>query len=288
VLDLFKKQKLLLGLIHHLSDINQMTKLHLTKLMFLITKEKTPKFSTYHFHPYKFGPFSYAMYSDINYLVQKGYLIDNQVDSKYIPQLTKKGKDELEISHDQKNFVSRYINKFGSIENLIDEIYSKYPTYTCKSERKNIPIKIKLPSNPGIFLIGYEGKDIDQFLFELISNNINILIDVRKNPRSMKYMFNKGRLIKSLKNVDIRYIHIPELGVPKNLRENLKTKEDYEDLFAQYREFLPRKEIYINKILKLGKMERIALMCFEKDENFCHRGQIGNHIKKKGILVNSI
>ena len=285
---MFKKQKLLLGLIHHLSDINQMTKFHLTKLMFLITQEKTPKFSTYHFHPYKFGPFSYAMYSDINYLVQKGFLTDNQADSKYIPQLTKKGKNELEISQDQKNFVSKYINRFGSIENLINEIYLKYPAYTCKSERKNIPIKIKLPTNPGIFLIGYEGKDIDQFLFDLISNNINILIDVRKNPRSMKFMFNKGRLIKSLKNVDIGYIHIPELGVPKNLRENLKTKEDYEDLFAQYREFLPSKEIYINKILKLGKMERIALMCFEKDEKFCHRGQIGNHIKKKGIFVNSI
>ncbi len=285
---MFKKQKLLLGLINHLSDINKITKFHLTKLMFLITQEKTPKFSIYHFHPYKFGPFSYAMYSDMNYLIQQGYLINNEEDSKYIPKITDKALTELEIDSYQKTFVNKYLKEFSSIEELMDNIYTKYPTYTCKSERRNIPIKIELPADPGIFLIGYEGKDIDQFLFDLIANNIKILVDVRNNPRSMKYMFNQGRLIKSLKNVEIKYMHIPELGIPKNMRENLTTKEDYVKLFAKYRTFLPSKENYISKLLQLGKTDRIALMCFEKDEKFCHRGQIGAHIRKKGFVVNSI
>ncbi len=285
---MYKKQRLLLGLISHLSDKKKMTKLHLIKLMFLITKENTPKFSHYHFHPYKYGPFSYALYSDLNYFVQKNFLSIESNDSKYIPKLTELGEKEAFLSQDNINLVDTYLDKYDSVSKLIDEIYRNYPIFTCKSERKNIPKKPLLPTDPGIFLIGYEGKDIDEFLHELITYNITNLIDVRNNPRSMKYMFNKVRLKKSLANVGISYENIPELGIPTKFRQELNSYEDYQNLFAKYREILPGKETYINKILHLGKTKRISLMCFEKDEKYCHRGEIGKYIKQKGIEVHSI
>lgn len=287
-MNVYKKQRLLLGLIDFLSDTNQNTRLHLTKLMFLITQEKTPRFSTYHFHPYTYGPFSYQMYSDIAYLEKKGLLSHNSSDAKKIPTLTTVGKKEAEISKSLIYFLKEYSKKFSNIDEIIDDIYRRYPSFTCKSERSYIPQKISLPENPGIFLIGYEGKDIDQFLFDLITNNIEILIDVRNNPRSMKYMFNKGRLQRSLSKVDIQYMHIPDLGIPKEMRTNLTNRADYEALFVKYREILPSKEEYVKKIISIGESKRIALMCFEKDVSLCHRGQLGNYIVNKGIPVKSL
>ncbi|HIH38925.1 hypothetical protein J4460_05195 [Candidatus Woesearchaeota archaeon] len=56
-------------------------------------------------------------------------------------------------------------------------MYQKYPGYTIKSEL--IEQKQKKPL-PGFFTIGYEGKDIDQFLNALVTNNIELLIDIRR------------------------------------------------------------------------------------------------------------
>ena len=39
--------------------------------------------------------------------------------------------------------------------------------------------------------IGYKGRNIDKFLSILIENKIGKLIDVRKNPFSMKYGYRK-------------------------------------------------------------------------------------------------
>ena len=222
-----KKQKLLLGVLEYLRNNNRLDKLTLMKIMFLIEKENPPKFAMYHFHPYKFGPFSFKIYSDLNYLLKKDYLNEIKINNQESYSLTQKGRIELDISKNTLNFINKSLQKFPSIESMIDYVYDKYPEYSCRSTRKFIPKPIKLDNMPGIFLIGYEGVDIDEFMHKLILNNIQILIDIRYNPRSMKYNFNKNRLQKTLKNVQIDYIHIPELGIAPKFRKNLSNRQDY-------------------------------------------------------------
>ena len=48
---------------------------------------------------------------------------------------------------------------------------------------------------------------------------------------------------------------------------------------------LPIKEVYINRIIELGTNKRIALLCFEADCNFCHRGEVAKVIKSKNHEV---
>lgn len=283
-----KKQKLLLGVLEKLKKNNRLDKLTLMKIMFLIEKENPPKFAMYHFHPYKYGPFSSKMYSDLNYLQKKEYLNEIKINNQESYSLTQKGRTELEISKNTLNFINISLQKFQTLENLIDYVYDNYPEYSCRSTRKFIPKPIQLDSIPGIFLVGYEGVDIDEFMHRLILNNIQILIDIRYNPRSMKYNFNKKRLQKTLENSQIDYIHIPELGIEPKFRKDLHLQQDCELLFEKYRNELQNKKKYLQKIRNLANDKRIALMCFEKNVDQCHRREVGKFLKKLGENVNSI
>ncbi|WP_375695226.1 DUF488 family protein [Bartonella sp. AC90GZZY] len=72
------------------------------------------------------------------------------------------------------------------------------------------------------FTIGYEGKLLENYLNFLMKNNIKILCVVRKNLISRKRGFSKGQLEKAVRNIDIEYIHMPELGIASEKRRNFK------------------------------------------------------------------
>ena len=101
----------------------------------------------------------------------------------------------------------------------------------------------------------------------------------------MNFLYIKDALRKKLKDAGIDYLHIPELGIESEDRQNLNSKDDYEQLFKKYRETLPLKEVYINRIMELGTEKRIALLCFEADVNSCHRREIAQVILSKNHEV---
>jgi uncharacterized protein (DUF488 family) len=126
----------------------------------------------------------------------------------------------------------------------------------------------------GICSIGYEGKSPDFFINQLVQNKVYVLVDVRKNAFSMKKGFSKTQLQRNLKKVEIEYVHMPSLGIESDKRKNLETKEDYDKLFKDYKRRLSEKHCELKQLEELSKKQKIALMCFEKDYNYCHRGQI--------------
>ena len=70
-----------------------------------------------------------------------------------------------------------------------------------------------------LYTIGYEGRDIDEFVSLLKDNRITRLIDVREIPFSRKKGFSKSRLNERLQNENIDYVHIKALGSPSEIRE---------------------------------------------------------------------
>lgn len=82
-----------------------------------------------------------------------------------------------------------------------------------------------------ICTIGYEGKTVDFFFYELIFDKVNTLLDVRSRAFSRKFGFSKGKLTNYLERLGIEYIHIPELGIPPSQRKELKTSSDYQRVF---------------------------------------------------------
>lgn len=280
---LFKRQEILLCVIDFLSKENKTSKLYLEKVLFLLKEEQgLSKINFYNFYPYRLGPFSRLSYIDKNYLVKKGLLEDNEI------KLTEDGKKYLnEKNIDYNTELTSITSKFKNEDDLVKYIYNKYPNYKKKS------ILIEQNKNnqktPCIFTIGYEKKDIDCFLYELIDKDIDLVIDVRKNPFSMNYTFIGKKLQSTLNsdNTNIQYIHLPELGIESKDRKELKDLNDYKKLFLDYEKTLISKEKQekLNEIINLGTKYRIALLCFEKDPKYCHRGVIANHLRKKGIEV---
>lgn len=154
-------------------------------------------------------------------------------------------------------------------------------------ESKKIPRNIKRKSShkqerKTIFTVGYEGEDIDQFLIKIKQSGIELLIDIRKNPFSRKFGFSKSILTECLTKVGVAYIHMPELGIPSNLRKELSDYDSYQKLFDDYEaNILTKTNESQAKIITMASEKNSALFCFEALPQFCHRHRLANELKKK-------
>lgn len=79
----------------------------------------------------------------------------------------------------------------------------------------------------------------------------------------------------------IDYVHIPEVGIQSDQRQELNTQSDYDKLFPIYRKTnLSNTTHSQNEILKLLKQhKRIALTCFEANICQCHRKHLAEAIE---------
>jgi uncharacterized protein (DUF488 family) len=73
-------------------------------------------------------------------------------------------------------------------------------------------------TQPVLHTIGYEGISIGDFLATLELVGIDLVIDVRCVPLSRKPGFSKSILARWLASRDIQYLHLKELGDPKEGR----------------------------------------------------------------------
>ena len=277
----YKRQKALLALLDTFDG--ELSKTDLQKYMFLYVKEFSQN-EHYAFVPYHYGSFSYELYKDLHTLERNGLLSikDNQI------RTNAKGFFD-DISADEQKNMSRFSMKYQNLKGseLIDYVYNKYPYYAIKSKisykfisaQKLEPYR-PLKNSSALYTIGYEGKKFEQYLNELIQEDIKVLVDVRKNAHSMKYGFSKKTLQNAVENLGIEYIHIPNLGIESENRKALNTKADYDVLFARYAKTFKEKEGDMQQLNDLIKNEkRIAITCFENDVNYCHRGVIAKKMK---------
>jgi uncharacterized protein (DUF488 family) len=270
-----KRQRVLLYLIQTLSnegkDINKTV---LDKMLFLLKNQYNADryLKFYNFYPHKFGPFSNNFYLDLSDLKSRGLLCDSFQLSSEARSLSDK------IQRALKEKIHELV-KTHSKESVVNHVYQNYPEYCIRSELCNNK-KPKL--SKGVYTIGYEGHDVDSFLDKIIQNNINMVIDVRSNPFSMNFSFIGKRLKTTLAKVNIEYLNTPNLGIPGNLRRNLETQEDYRQLFKDYKaKTLSLQMEKIDWLLGLSESKRIALLCFEKDVDFCHRGVISDELQDR-------
>jgi uncharacterized protein (DUF488 family) len=77
-------------------------------------------------------------------------------------------------------------------------------------------------------------------------------------------------------------MHIPEVGINSEKRQQLDTQSDYDRLFAEYcQTTLQDTLVEQNRILVLLKdYKRIALTCFEAEPCQCHRTHLADAIKE--------
>lgn len=282
---MFYRQKILLAMIEAFGG--RLNKLDLQKYLFLFA-QKCQQEKSYDFVPYKFGCFSFQSYADRRNLTEAGYLAANddwQINGEgYLEAITKSDKQKIVA------FQKYYSGITG--DDLVREVYRKYPYYAINSEiaaRLLTPAELQLidESRPVddsycFFTIGYEGSSFENYLNRLIQNNVKLLCDVRKNPLSRKYGFSKQTLSETLKKLGIKYVHIPELGIVSEKRQELNTQADYNRLFDEYEQTtLKAGKRSLETLLELMREhKRVAITCFEAEHCMCHRGRVAKAMAK--------
>jgi uncharacterized protein (DUF488 family) len=282
---MYYRRKILLSLIQVFEG--ELEKIQLQKLLFLYTRFQKER-KTYDFVPYKYGCFSFQANSDLSTLKKYGIVSETtkswkkEDDVSYLNELTKEDKKII------SDFRIIYANK--SSDDLIKLTYKRYPYFAINStiakdyldetEFENLNNYRSFEEETILFTIGYEGISLESYLNKLIKNNIKVLCDVRKNALSMKYGFSKTQLKNACNGVGIEYVHIPEVGIDSDQRKELKTQNDYDCLFEEYKENNLKKSIDSQtEILNLLiQNKRIALTCFEADICQCHRKHLSEAI----------
>jgi uncharacterized protein (DUF488 family) len=133
-----------------------------------------------------------------------------------------------------------------------------------------------------LLTIGYEGRSLEAYLALLCEAGCTLLCDVRRNAFSHKPGFSKKALAAACAGAGIRYEHVPALGIASADRKGVETPADVAALFARYRrEMLPQHDAEIAQIADwIRGGERVALTCFERDPQQCHR-----HIVAEALAV---
>ena len=288
---MYYRRKILLSLL----DIfgGELEKLRLQRLLMLLSKsQETPSFD---FVPHKHGCFSFRANADLKTLSKYEQVSDQNKAWKktevksYVTELRRDDKQAL--TKLKKNYEGK------SLEELVEIINKEYPFYSVSSKihsfcdlgkahhnsQNSSDIEEEKASYENrLFTIGYEGVSLETYLNKLIINDVKFLLDVRRNSTSMKYGFSKRQLREACQEVNIKYYHLPELGIASDKRKDLKTQSDYDQLFENYRKvnLQSTTETQREVIDLIRKYRRVALTCFEADVCQCHRKPLAESISR--------
>lgn len=280
---LYYRRKILLALMQCFNG--QLTAIELQKYLFLFTRNQETK--VYDFVPYQYGCFSFQANQDIATLEKYGYIAKD--DNNRI-MLVKTEDYMMMLDMFDQQYLRQLKDDFGdySQTDIIRYTYQHYPYYATKSVIA-ISVLADCPeyfekienqkrhfAEPQLFTIGYEGISLETYINRLIINDVRVLCDVRKNAYSQKYGFSKAQLATACKGVGIMYVHVPQLGIDSDKRQDLRSQRDYDLLFDEYERTTLKENhealLYVRSLIDAHK--RVALTCFEKDPRQCHRSRV--------------
>ena len=262
----------------------------LQKYLFLFTRLQSEEERVYDFVPYQYGCFSFQANQDLASLAKQGYL---EISAQNI-RLIQVGHYSASLDLFEQKYIEVVKEKFGKMsqDELIRYTYANFPFYAIKSkiakelmsdeEMVKINAQKRHFDDSVLFTIGYEGLSLEQYIKKLILYDVHTLCDVRKNAYSQKYGFSKYTLEKACSGVDIRYIHVPQLGIESDKRQDLRSQKDYDILFDEYERttLMENKEALMKVRSIIDTDKRVALTCFEKDPKQCHRSRVANALMR--------
>jgi uncharacterized protein (DUF488 family) len=124
-----------------------------------------------------------------------------------------------------------------------------------------------------VWTIGHGGLSKEKFLELLKKHKIEILVDVRRFPRSRLEHFCREEMDKWLSENGIAYFWLgEELGGYR--------REGYE----KYMKTNNFKE-GIRRLLEIAEKHRTCMMCLETDPKYCHRRFIASYLRKRRVKV---
>jgi len=281
-MSLLHRQRLLLALLEEMGGHLSATDFQKHLFLYVTAAEPAP---SYDFVPYRFGGFSFESYADRRRLVEAG-LLEEGTGSEWTLVSAQPLQFRKAVPPAVRQRLVAHRRQFGQLTGkaLVAETYRRSPYHAIHStilgevlpdaaDRRAVEKHRPRLNGRALFTIGYEGISLDTFLNRLIRAGVKCLCDVRKNPISRKYGFAGKTLADACAKLGIAYRHLPELGIPGDLRHDLSLPGARAALFEDYRRTtLPAQIDALDQIRELlEEFGTVALTCFEHVATDCHR-----------------
>ncbi|WP_227983154.1 DUF488 family protein [Nocardia spumae] len=134
-----------------------------------------------------------------------------------------------------------------------------------------------------LFTVGYEGRRADELVAILAEAGVATVVDIRLTPISRKPGLSKTKLSAALAEAGIRYVHLKELGNPRDNRDGFRVGEaDSRDRYAHVLDS-PEGADALHSVRALMAQGPVALLCFEHDHTTCHRQMVADAVQDAAI-----
>lgn len=163
----------------------------------------------------------------------------------------------------------------------------KLPTTSARKQAENKEAwnELRCPDSALVFTLGYTGRRLDDLLGLLVEKGIQTLIDIRQNPVSMyRPELSKNNLRRAVEERGLVYEHVPELGVPRDIRAKAIDAGTRDVIWDWYDEHVVPNYFGRNLHTFLNSVEHpVALMCVEIDPHECHRHRLSLALEQMGL-----
>jgi len=135
------------------------------------------------------------------------------------------------------------------------------------------------------FTVGYSGRSTEDFVNALVSHGVGTLVDIRQNAVSMyRPELSKANLKRLLESHGISYEHLPQLGVPRDIRAKAIETGTRDVIWEWYDESVVSSYFGQNLHTFLNSAQHpVAFMCTEMAPQECHRHRLGLALESKGL-----
>lgn len=142
-------------------------------------------------------------------------------------------------------------------------------------------------ANANFFTLGYTGRTVPEIIAALLANGVRTLADIRQNAVSMyRPELSKSNLRRLLESCGLNYVHLPQLGVPRDIRAKAIESGSREVIWDWYDENVIEEFFGTARNLHffLNCVEHpVALMCTEIDPQECHRHRLSLALESMGM-----
>jgi uncharacterized protein (DUF488 family) len=142
-----------------------------------------------------------------------------------------------------------------------------------------------------VLTIGHSAHPWKDFLALLRAHRVGRVIDVRSIPRSRHNpQFNQETLRTKLRAARISYVHLRKLGGLRHARGDSANVGWRNRSFRGFADYMQTSEFDagLQRLIKLARQKRTALMCAEAVPWRCHRSLIADALTVLGIRVEDI
>lgn len=139
------------------------------------------------------------------------------------------------------------------------------------------------PEEADFFTFGYSGRKTEEILALLVKHGVRTVIDVRQNAVSMyRPELSKSNLAQLLEGHGIYYSHVPELGVPRDIRAKAIETGNRDVIWTWYDSNVVACFLNLHSFLN-GFEHPVAIMCTEIDPHECHRHRLSLALEHMGL-----